>query len=488
MRHVVAAGMFWMILNVILGKGASFAAQIALGWMLSKGDFGLYAIAISFSGLLMVFRDGGARQILAQRHADYPAIRGPVFWMCVAFNAATALALLAATPIAVRIYGQKALYTLLSVIAAAVVVSPPSTLYLAKLSADLRFRKATQISVISTLLRHATTILFAACGLGPLSFVLPLPLVALYEGLAGFAATRDKPWQASPQFAMWAPLFASAKWIIAGGLASLLIVSGDCLAIGWVKTGEIVGVYFFAYHLAVQIHILLAGNLQSVLLPALARFQGQPARQGAAMLKSLDAIAIFTFPVTMWLALCAQPIERLIWHGRWAAAVPVVQILCIALSYRSITAAVKSLLESQGAYRTYFYIGMLDGLANVLAGLLGSLAGDLQAIAIAIAIYSAVSSLGQGCFAARRLGFSFTTLLKGHAIPWMLALAAALAAFAFARYILPPLHPALDVLVRSAVFALVYVPLLCLVLRGLLREMLAILPSRRTSETLTGAS
>ena len=40
----------------------SFAAQIALGRLLSDEDFGVYAIAISIGALASVLRDGGAHR------------------------------------------------------------------------------------------------------------------------------------------------------------------------------------------------------------------------------------------------------------------------------------------------------------------------------------------------------------------------------------------------------------------------------------------
>ena len=44
---MVRSGMLWSLLGTIISKGASFASQLVLGWLLSKEDFAIYAIAIS---------------------------------------------------------------------------------------------------------------------------------------------------------------------------------------------------------------------------------------------------------------------------------------------------------------------------------------------------------------------------------------------------------------------------------------------------------
>ena len=40
---VATSGMLWSLLGTTLSKGASFGAQLVLGWLLSKEDFALYA-------------------------------------------------------------------------------------------------------------------------------------------------------------------------------------------------------------------------------------------------------------------------------------------------------------------------------------------------------------------------------------------------------------------------------------------------------------
>ena len=56
----------------------------------------------------------------------------------------------------------------------------------AKLSSDLNFRNYTQLNVLSAILRHGSMVGFALIGLGPLSFVLPLIIIALFETIGGW--------------------------------------------------------------------------------------------------------------------------------------------------------------------------------------------------------------------------------------------------------------------------------------------------------------
>ena len=79
---VAVRGISWMILNTITGRVIVFAVQVALGWLLSARDFGLYALALSVSNALGSMRNGGTAELLRQRGARYGEE-----WMTVAQRA-----------------------------------------------------------------------------------------------------------------------------------------------------------------------------------------------------------------------------------------------------------------------------------------------------------------------------------------------------------------------------------------------------------------
>jgi O-antigen/teichoic acid export membrane protein len=444
--------MAWMTLNSALIKVGSIVTQIVLGLLLSHGDFGVYAIAISVAGLVTIFSGGGLAPILVRRAADYPAVRGPIFWMWLSFNVATGLLLFAGAPLAALIYHNGAICRILWIVAIAAPLSTPAGFYQAKLAADLRFKTIAWISSVSALARQALSILFAWAGLGAASFVLPMVFISLFEGIAGYVAVRDAPWRARPIMSAWPNLFSSSRWVVLGSFASLLVVSGDYLTLGRLTTGDIVGIYFFAYQLAAQVQFLLGGNLQGVLLPVLGKLAGQPARQGSAFVRSLNAVAVLSCPITLWIGVIAAPIEELFWHGRWEAAVPVITVLSLTMPFRMICAATKSALESNGRFRAYFLTALADGIANMVAAGIGAALGGLWSISIAIAVYSAASGIFQAVVAAGLFQIRVADVLRGQAPPWVAALLAAAASFCVHRVLAQAGGPLVQLVALSGVF------------------------------------
>src|SRR5713101_4737566 len=92
-------GALWMIANTGFAKLFGFAAQIAMGWLLSQNDFALYAIAISVSAFTALLSDTGLRNLLIQRHEEYDRLEGQIFWLSLVLNLSAAGALVAIAPL-----------------------------------------------------------------------------------------------------------------------------------------------------------------------------------------------------------------------------------------------------------------------------------------------------------------------------------------------------------------------------------------------------
>ena len=60
----LASGVVWKVASMGGATFLSVASQLILGWLLSEGDFGIYALAISAAALVQSTKDGGVQMIL----------------------------------------------------------------------------------------------------------------------------------------------------------------------------------------------------------------------------------------------------------------------------------------------------------------------------------------------------------------------------------------------------------------------------------------
>lgn len=457
----VGRGAAWMIAATLGSKGFSFFAQIALGWFLLADEWGIFGIAISISFFLQVFRDGGMRQLLVQRGAaEYPSLMGPVFWMACAFNIATALLLLVAGPVAALAYNDPRLVGMLAVMAISVPLATPSIVTSARLRIELRFAELAKMAVGSAIIRYGGAVALAYAGFGAMAFVLPLPFMYLYESLYCQIKTGDKPWTARPEFKRWPELFGHGKWLIVMALAFFALDLSDYLVIGLFVPALVVGLYYFAYQLIAQTGALLAANFEQVLLPALSRLKDEADRRRQAVLRSLRAVALVSAPASLLLGALIEPLELVLWHGRWAATVPAVQTLALFYPGRAIFVVASAYMLAIGRFKAAaIMILMLGAGRMIVASIAAPLTGTAEGVAFGVGLYVAASCIIAIIWALRSAQIGTVDVLKAILPAWIIAAIAAMLAWTVDNLLRPGAPAFVSLIVSGGTGAIVFIVL-----------------------------
>lgn len=409
--RTVGGGVSWMVVSTVLGKLFTSVAQVALGWLLTHEEFGMFAKATAAYGILSLLRDGGASTILVQRGAkEYGAVSGPLFWMAMVFSSVSALVLAAvAWPLSVYWYQQPAITNLIVIMAISMPVGIPGFMLLCKLRMDLRFAEFSKQQMWSAMARQISTILFAASGLlaqvvgvvlmllwiglgapaeglgalwrgvatwgiawgglGAMSLALPILVMSVFDLVTGYALTRGTPWRRSAEAHTWRGYWKQGKWVVFGTMGNVFLDWGPFFVMGRLMSEGATGVYFFAYQITAQLGVLLGFGMQQVLLPVLAMLDKERDRQRQAMIRSLHAMMLAGSYCCVGLAVVIDPIEDLVWRGKWRECVIPVVILGMAFPWRITFGLTSAVLQAQGRYKRLSVLTWAEGL-----GLMGATA------------------------------------------------------------------------------------------------------------------
>ncbi len=487
--RAIGRGMTWGFGYRVTTNLMNIAAFAALGLLLAPEDFGLYMLALSIAAFVQVFREGGVVQLLIQRgEREYRDLAGPVFWMALAFNLGTGVVMACAGSIAAAAYGQSKLASLLYVMAASLPLATPGVALAARLRMQLRFGALARIQLFSAAIRYGGTVALAAGGMGPMSFVLPLPLMALYDWAAGWATTRERPWRGPPGLARWGALFSESKAIILGALAWAALNQGGYLVLGMLVPVAVVGTFGFAYQIITQVDALLSATALAVLFPALAQLNSDRPRQAAATVRAVRMIMLLAAPATIGLAAVADPLLRLVWLNKWTGAVVALQALGAFFAIRVAYAVPWAALQARGRFGLNALLLLLCGAGSMAAGALGAVAGGTaEAIGAAVGSY-----LGAGCLffimiSMRLLGVQGGRTLGAVLPAWAIAAVAGALTLGADAVLSPHMRPVflgtrgaelLRLIVLGSVFFAAYAAGTRLVLRAQLLEELGLLPGR----------
>ena len=381
-----------MMANTGLSKAIGFAAQVAVGWFLSQHDFALYAIAISISTFAALFGDSGLRNLLIQRHSHFEQLEGRIFWLSLTLNSCAALVLAGSAPLVARLYGEPELAAILWMSAAATILATPAGILSAKLRVNLQFRALSVIQITSACIRHGSIVLLAWRGYGPLSFVIPLLITNVFEGLATWSVVRGSPWRKPFEFDLWVTTLNEIRWLLAGTFSIGILNNGLYVVLGGLIPKSVVGVYFFAYQVVVQVGILLSHNLFQVLFPSFTQLVHDPLRTRSAIDRSLRAVTI-AVALSLILVPLYAPIEQLIWKGKWADTVIPVQILGLFYPVSVLLSVAMALQAAGGQFRQSALRTLTLAAGTIVSGSIGAiLSQSAVGIAVACGLFSCVGS------------------------------------------------------------------------------------------------
>ncbi len=374
----------------------SVVAQIALGWLLSSGDFGVYALAIAASVLFQNIQDGGVGLLLVQKgRAAFDQLEGVALRVTVVISVAAAALVVALAPLVAGAYDVPEVRDVMLVIALAMPLRAYAVVAYARLLVDLRFAAGAGIEAVAAVIRYGGIVALAAAGFGPMSFVLPLFAVHAFESAAGWWVTRMGAGRGSGTTAR--ALLRETVWPTVGMVLTTMFAFVDYLALGVGAPVAVVGVYYFAYQLSRQPLVLLNMSLRRVLVPTLVELRDEAGTDRRAAAGVLGVITLLATPVFLVGTVVADPVEQLVWRGRWDAAVPVIELLAAAMPFLLILGFLDSVLQSHGKFRLWAAALGLRGAGLAVAALVAGMAvgDDPRAVAVIVVGYLVASSIPQ---------------------------------------------------------------------------------------------
>lgn len=408
----VARGAAWTLLFSLLTKAMTLGSQIALAWFLVPEEFGLVAITLSVLQFTAIVGSNNLRSLLVQRPAHFHQEAGQVFWLALALNLAAAFVLVLASPVAGRLFHEPRVVSLILVAAIAPPIQSLSTIYLAALQRDMKFRRIALIQCGAGAVQTGAAVLLAAWGAGAYSLVLPLILSAAGQ-VTAYRLSAGRIALGAPHPGRWPSMGSPIGWLIVNALFAALLASGASMVVGLVtKDVVIVGFYYWGFSISSQAIFLLVTNLQGVLFPAFNRLNAEPERQFAAFERAAKTLSVAIAPICALQWLLAEPLIQAAFHSRWVPAIPVVEWISLGLLTQPFYLLAVSVLLARGHFRKLAVVTGLVATTTLAGALIGAITGDQTEIARVAAFALLFANLGAGWATFREFGCGLTNLLS----------------------------------------------------------------------------
>jgi O-antigen/teichoic acid export membrane protein len=376
----------WVLGQTFVARLLQAGAQVVLGWLLAPENFGILALAITTTHVVVTFFNLGYDDALLQRLRGARFWVPSLFWVSLVAGASGCAALLLIAPIAAIVLKQPELVGVLAIMAIANPIGALGTVPSTLLRASMRFRTLSLIALGEVAASCCLMVALAWAGFGTYSFVIPIPIVAAGRVAALWLLAERTP-ILGRSVRRWRRLFPAASATLGSRLLMMARDEGDYLVLGLLSSTHQVGLYFFAFRIAVQPMRVVAQNVSTVLFPALVEQVDDPRRQRDMALQASELLAVVLMPLCFIQAAVAGPFLELVFGSKWSEAVILIQLLTIGLGFDAASWTAATLLPARGEFSTELRYRLLVTPVFILAVLLGAFLSDATGTALGVAAY-----------------------------------------------------------------------------------------------------
>jgi polysaccharide transporter, PST family len=404
MRGRVLRGLVWVGASQVGSQLTRAVVAVFIARLLTPGEYGLAALALVFSSLVMVFSDLALGAALIQRKRLSDLDKNTAYWTTVASGAVfTAVGVALSGPLA-ALYGQSAAKPLLVALSFSFLVNAIAAPQQSLMLREMDFRRNEVLPMMGGLVGGVAAVVAAAHGAGAWAIIVQ-QLVA--TAVTTLLVLVRSPWRPGLSFSMASlrDLAGFSSYMLGQRILWYMQVNGDTFLVGRVLGPAAVGVYAVAYNTILVPASKLGGPLQRVFSPAFSRIQDEPERIAAAWARVGRLLAAVSVPALCGLVVVAPDFVPLVLGRQWTGAVPVVQVLAWVGLVQALQAINMDILLARGRSRTMFRFALVMTSCHLVAFAVG-LHWGVVGVAVGYAISTTLIEPAQTWLAARSLGVS----------------------------------------------------------------------------------
>lgn len=366
----IRSGVAWKLGSQLILQVSRMAVALILARLLTPDDWGLAAMVIVFSGVVIVFAESALGIALIQRRSIDEDDRSTVFWTSAAIGLALMLAGFGLAEPLARFYGEPEVAPLFTALSVGFLVTALGSTQQALLIRDMRFDRLELRQIAATVVGAAVGIALALAGYGAWAIVGQLLTEAVMSTallwlLAG--------WWPSARFS-----FASLRRLagFAGNVfgENLLYQAGrnvGNLLIGRFLGASALGLYALATNIVLVPFARIAGPLQQVFFPAFALMSDDRPRMADTWIRATRLVGVISIPALVGLAVVAPDFVQVVLGPKWSDAIPVIQILAIVGLIQSLQTLCGEVLLALGRANWLLWFTMLWFVASLASFAIG---------------------------------------------------------------------------------------------------------------------
>lgn len=338
----VRVALYWSLTERYLLILLALASNVILARLLTPEEVGIFSVSLAVIGIAQVLRDFGVGNFLIQERNLTDEHVGTAYGISLILGFSFFSVLFFAAPSLADFYAEPRLTTTLRLVAINFLTLPFSSISLALLRREMRFRALMIGALVASLVGFIVTVSTALLGFGANSLALGAILSNITTGAAAWLA-RSPRRIATPSLKAWREILNFGGQSSVTGVVSAIATDANDLVVGKVLDFDSVAILSRAQSIMNIFHRDLMAAVRNVALPALA---GASREERNVDLQAAHGVAIVTLVGWSFYGLVsvfALETVRVLYGPQWDSSADLVPLYCLA----GAIAAINSLTPSQ---------------------------------------------------------------------------------------------------------------------------------------------
>ncbi len=308
-------------------RGIGLVSTLILARLLLPADFGLVALATTFSGAVDALGAIGLQFALIRAGSIDRDLYDTAFTITVLRGAASAALVAGTASLIAEFFGDARLTPIVLVIAGAMLVQGLENIGIVAFQSSFRFDKDVTLTLVSRLASVVATIVAGLILRNYWALVIGIVSQRLLRLILSYTMHPHRP---RLILTAWRQLLNFSLWIWLTTIAAFLRVQADALVIGRALGMLQVGVFKAGIELATLTTTEIVQPVCRALFPGFTAVTHDGQDIAAFFVKAVSVIALIVVPAGAGLALVAEPLIRLALGPNWALASGVLHIVGFA--------------------------------------------------------------------------------------------------------------------------------------------------------------
>jgi O-antigen/teichoic acid export membrane protein len=358
----MAKGTGWMVAARLSVQAIGFLSTIILARLLVPADFGLVALATSFSVALQSVSEFSFDLVLIQNQQASKQHYDTAWTLSLLRNLLLAACLVVGARWIAELYGDERLEAVIYWLAASTVADGFQNIGVVDFRKDLAFHRDLIFSVLGKLSGFVVTIPLAFLWHDYWALVAGIVVGTFLRLILSFVMHHHRP---RLTFAKWRELMHFSKWLVLNNIAFLLSSRSDTFILGKFSGAQAVGFYGIAFEIANLTASNLLAPIRRAIFPGYAKLSDDLDALRKGFVDVFALVWLIGTPFALGVGLVADPLVQVMLGASWVETIVLIQVLSLYGFLGLITAGSSPIYLATGHPR-YILLTKLASIAVML--------------------------------------------------------------------------------------------------------------------------